>query len=168
MIPNVIYRRQNVAEATSCSASPKIHWASKKSAFLAALQESATGVYSDPNESCPHPIYLESIVKIYKCTSRRISINILHPGFQIKILYAFLFSSTQAKRMPPPFILLSLNNVIIFHESSNYEAPYFLKPPLFPPSHVQIFSLTPFSQYATFIKLINSFIVNVICSVTMQ
>ena len=95
---------------------------------LLPLQESATSVYSDPNESCPHPIYLESIVKVYKYASRKISSNILHPGFQIKILYAFLFSSTQAKCMPL-FILLSLNNVIIFDERSNYEAPYFLKPP---------------------------------------
>lgn len=96
---------------------------------LLPLQDSATGVYSDPNESCPHPIYLESIVRVYNYSSRRISSNLPHPGFQIKILYAFLFSSTQAKCMPPHLILLSLNSVIIFDERSNYEAPYFLKPP---------------------------------------
>ena len=33
---------------------------------LLPLGESATGAYSDPNESCPHPIYLESIVKVHK------------------------------------------------------------------------------------------------------
>ena len=92
------------------------------------LQESATGVYSDPDESCPHSIYLESIVKVHKYASRRISSDLMHPGDQIKILNAFLLSSTQAKCMPPHFILLSLNNVIIFDEKSNYEAPYFLKP----------------------------------------
>jgi hypothetical protein len=96
---------------------------------LLLLQESATGVHSDPNESCPHSIYLESIVKVYKYASRRISSHLLHPGEQIKILNAFLLSSTQAKCMPPHFILLSLNNVIIFDERSNYEAPYFKPPP---------------------------------------
>jgi len=37
MIPNVIYRRQYAAEATSCSSSPKIHWASWNSGFIAAF-----------------------------------------------------------------------------------------------------------------------------------
>jgi len=96
---------------------------------LLPLQESAIGVYSDPNESCPHPIYLESIVKVHKYASRRISSNRLHLGFQIEILYAFLFSSTQARCIPPHFILLSLNNVITFEERPNFEASYFIKPP---------------------------------------
>ena len=115
-------------------------------AGLLLLQESATGIYSGPSESCPHPISLESIVKVYKYASRRISSNLLQPGFQIKILYAFLFSSTQAKCMPPHFILLSLNTVIIFDERSNYEAPYFLKLPFISSlSHPNILLNTPFS-----------------------
>jgi hypothetical protein len=49
----------------------------------------------------------------------------------------------------------------------DYEA-IFSSPPLFPPSHIQISSLTPRSQYITFIKSIDSSCVTVICSVTME